>query len=79
MVMVDCIARLIPDVLAEGSAANESFAENLLEYPQYTRPQEFMGLKVPEVLVSGDHGKVDAWRRKQSEELTRKLRPDLIE
>ena len=57
----------------------ESFSNGLLEYPQYTRPQEFMGLKVPEVLTSGHHGNVEKWRRERSIEITKKNRPDLLE
>lgn len=78
MVIVDSVARYLPGVLGnEHSAVDESFSNGLLEYPQYTRPAEFMGLKVPEVLISGDHAKVDAWRREQSEKRTRERRPDL--
>lgn len=79
MVVADCLARFQGGVLSEGSLVDESFTNGLLEYPQYTRPQVFEGLSVPEVLVSGDHGKVDAWRRKQAEKLTKELRPDLLE
>ena len=61
----------------EGSLAEESFADGLLEYPQYTRPQVWEGRPIPEVLVSGDHAKVAAWRREQAEALTRMRRPDL--
>lgn len=79
MVMVDCISRLIPGVLNnEDSAETESFHDNLLEYPQYTRPEEFMGVKVPEVLLSGHHAKIEDWRRKKSIERTFQLRPDLL-
>ena len=79
MVVADCLARFQGGVLSEGSLVDESFTNGLLEYPQYTRPQNFRGLEVPEVLVSGDHGKVDAWRLEQSEKLTKELRPDLWE
>ncbi len=79
MVVTDCLARFQGGVLSEGSLVDESFTNGLLEYPQYTRPQNFRGLEVPEILVSGDHGKVDAWRREQSEKLTKELRPDLWE
>lgn len=80
MVLVDCVARYIDGVLgSELSVAEESFGGGLLEYPQYTRPQEFMGLTVPEVLLSGHHANVEKWRKEQSELLTRKLRPDLME
>ena len=79
MVVADCLARFQGGVLSEGSLVDESFTNGLLEYPQYTRPQVFEGLSVPEVRVSGDHGKVDAWRREQAEKLTKELRPDLLE
>lgn len=80
MVMADAIVRLLPGVLGhDESSVDESHSAGLLEYPQYTRPPEFRGLKVPEVLLSGDHGRVDAWRRRQSERLTRERRPDLWE
>lgn len=79
MVMVDAIARLIPGVLNnEESAQSESFSENLLEYPQYTRPETFLDKKVPEVLLSGHHAKIDEWRAEQSLIRTRERRPDLI-
>lgn len=79
-ILVDCVSRLKDGVLAaEECYENESIASGLLEYPQYTRPPVFMGLEVPEVLLSGDHGKVDAWRLEQAKELTRKMRPDLYE
>lgn len=78
MAITDCISRYVDGVISADSLNQESFSDNLLEYPQYTRPQEFMGLKVPEVLVSGDHAKVDAWRLQKSLEITEKLRPDLL-
>jgi len=79
MVLIDGVARLIPGVLGhEDSATEESFSEGLLEYPQYTRPAEFRGLKVPEVLLSGNHHEVALWRKKMSEIKTRKQRPDLL-
>ena len=79
MVLVDSVARLLPDVLGnENSAQNETFSEGLLEFPQYTRPSEFRGQKVPEVLLSGNHQEVAKWRKEQSEKLTRERRPDLI-
>jgi tRNA (guanine37-N1)-methyltransferase len=78
MVMTDAIVRLLPGVLGcDESSTDESFSDGLLEYPQYTRPPEFRGMKVPEVLLSGDHGKIAQWRRQQSEERTRLRRPDL--
>ena len=80
MVMVDAIARLVPGVLHNSdSAVTESFYDGLLEYPQYSRPEIWRDKKVPEVLLSGDHAKVDEWRRLQSIERTKKLRPDLYE
>ncbi|MBQ1400706.1 MAG: tRNA (guanosine(37)-N1)-methyltransferase TrmD, partial [Lachnospiraceae bacterium] len=76
MVMIDAVARLLPGVLHnDTSAETESHQESLLEYPQYSRPREFEGLEVPEVLLSGDHAKVDAWRREQSLLRTREKRP----
>ncbi len=79
MVMIDCISRLIPGVLSnEQSAEVESFYDNLLEYPQYTRPEEFMGLRVPEVLLSGHHANIEKWRREQSIRRTLERRPDLL-
>jgi len=79
MVMIDCISRLIPGVLNnESSAEFESFHDNLLEYPQYTRPEEYRGLKVPEVLLSGHHKNIESWRREQSVKRTLERRPDLL-
>lgn len=79
MVLVDCIVRLVPGVLGDDrSSIEESFSENLLEYPQYTRPAVFRGMKVPEVLLSGDHEKIKKWRRIQSVLKTSSIRPDLI-
>ncbi len=79
MVLIDCVARLIPGVLgSEESPEEESFSEGLLEYPQYTRPRVFMGMEVPEVLLNGDHAKIAAWRRQQSLLVTKKCRPDLL-
>jgi tRNA (guanine37-N1)-methyltransferase len=79
-VVIESVARLLPGVLGnEGSAADESFASGLLEYPHYTRPAEFRGWEVPPVLRSGDHGAVDAWRRAQSLVRTAERRPDLLE
>ena len=80
MVMIDCISRLVPGVLNnDASAEIESFHDNLLEYPQYTRPEEFKGLKVPEVLLSGHHKNIEEWRRQQSIQRTLERRPDLLE
>lgn len=79
MVVIDAVVRKLPGVLgAENGATDESFHGNLLEYPQYTRPAEFRGMVVPPVLTSGDHGKVDRWRREQSLARTQALRPDLL-
>jgi tRNA (guanine37-N1)-methyltransferase len=78
MALIDACVRLLPGVMgAEASGAEESFAEGLLEYPQYTRPQVFEGRPIPQVLLSGDHGKVAAFRRAEAERLTRERRPDL--
>lgn len=80
MVMIDAISRLVPGVLNNDTSAEfETFQDNLLEYPQYTRPEEFEGRKVPEVLLSGHHGKVEEWRRQQSLLRTVNNRPDLME
>ena len=79
MVLVDCVSRLIPGVLgSEESAADESFSENLLEYPQYTRPANFRGMEVPEILLNGHHAKIQAWRREQALQKTALNRPDLL-
>ena len=79
MVMIDAIARLTEGVLNnEDSAKYESFAQGRLEYPQYTRPEEFMGRKVPPVLLSGDHKKIEQWREEESLKRTRERRPDLL-
>jgi tRNA (guanine37-N1)-methyltransferase len=79
-VVIDAVVRLVPGVLGNDSATSEeSFAEGLLEYPQYTRPREYRGLAVPEILVSGDHEEIARWRRDQSECRTREKRPDLLE
>ena len=80
MVMIDAISRLIPGVLHNDvSAEFESFQDNLLEYPQYTRPEEWHGKKVPEILLSGHHANVEKWRREQSIIRTAERRPDLLE
>ena len=78
-VVIDCIARLLPGVLGNDQSAKfESFENNLLEYPHYTRPRVFMGHSVPEVLLSGNHQEIQKWREMQSKLLTKKLRPDLL-
>ena len=78
-ILVDCVARLVDGVLSDPECyENESISSGYLEYPQYTKPREFMGLSVPEVLVSGDHGKIAKWRKEQAEKLTRERRPDLL-
>lgn len=80
LVLMDAISRLVPGVLNNDcSAETESFSDNLLEYPQYTRPEEFMNKKVPDVLLSGHHGKIDSWRREQSLIRTAQRRPDLLD
>lgn len=80
MVVVDAIARMLPGVLGHSeSAVQDSFYDGLLEYPQYTRPSDFRGLKVPEILLSGDHAKIARWRRKQSLYNTFHRRPDLLQ
>ena len=79
MVVTDAVSRYVDGVLAVDSLSEESFTGGLLEYPQYTRPQEFMGLKVPDILVSGNHGEVDKWRREQSIKITKEKRPDLLD
>ena len=78
LVVLDAVARLVPGVLSAGSAETESFSDGLLEYPQYTRPEVFHGVRVPEILISGDHQKVDRWRREESLRKTLKNRPDLL-
>ena len=79
MVMMDAISRLVPGVLNNDvSAETESFQDNLLEYPQYSRPEEWRGKKVPEVLLSGNHKKIAEWRREKSIERTLERRPDLL-
>ena len=80
LVLVEGVARLVPGVLGNPeSLGNESFTASRLEYPQYTRPAEFRGWKVPEVLLSGNHAEIDKWREKESRCITRELRPDLLE
>jgi tRNA (guanine37-N1)-methyltransferase len=79
MVVIDAVVRQLAGVLGdEDSAKDDSFSDGLLEYPHYTRPEDFRGMKVPEILLSGDHGKIAEWRRQQALERTRKWRPDLL-
>ena len=80
MVVIDSVARLLPGVLGcDESSQDESFTMGLLEYPQYTRPREFMGKEVPEVLLNGNHAEIVKWRRHKALEITRKKRPDMLE
>jgi len=77
MVVTDAVVRLLPGLLSREAVNEESFEEGLLEYPQYTRPSEFRGMKVPEILLSGDHGRIKEWRRQKALENTSQKRPDL--
>ena len=78
MALIDACVRLLPGVMGKlASGTDESFSDGLLEYPQYTRPQTFEGQPIPEILISGDHAKVAAWRQAEAEALTRERRPDL--
>jgi tRNA (guanine37-N1)-methyltransferase len=79
MVLIDAVGRLLPGAVGdEESLASESYSHGLLEYPQYTRPRTFRDMKVPEVLLSGDHARIEQWRREQSASRTRRRRPDLL-
>jgi tRNA (guanine37-N1)-methyltransferase len=79
MVVLEAVARLIPGIVGKAESLHEeSFQDGLLEYPHYTRPQEFRGMKVPEVLLSGDHARIAAWRRRAALKKTRRVRPDLL-
>jgi tRNA (guanine37-N1)-methyltransferase len=79
LAIIDAVVRLLPGALGnETGPADESFQDGRLEYPQYTRPREFRGLSVPEVLLSGNHAQIEAWRREQAEQRTRERRPDLM-
>jgi len=79
LVFLDSVSRKISGVLSSSeNVSDESFENNLLEYPQYTRPYDFMGVKVPDVLISGNHKKIDEWRKNKSLEETKEKRPDLI-
>jgi tRNA (guanine37-N1)-methyltransferase len=79
LVVVDAMLRLLPGAIDDASTADESFSHGLLEYPQYTRPATFRGEVVPDILLSGDHGAVDRWRREQAVARTRQRRPDLLD
>ncbi len=79
-VIIDAAVRLMPGVVGgEGAVEDDSFSNGLLEYPQYTRPADYRGLKVPDILMSGNHGEIEKWRRKMAEARTRERRPDLLE
>ena len=78
MVLIDSVSRYVEGVLKEGSIKEESFSNGLLEYPQYTRPEVFEGMKVPEVLLSGHHENIEKWRKEKSLEITKKKRPDIL-
>ena len=78
MALIEAAVRLLPGVAGnEASLMQESFEDDLLEYPQYTRPRQWRGLEIPDILLSGDHGRIAKWRRERSERLTRERRPDL--
>ena len=80
MVLADAVLRYVPDILhSDTSVLDESFSDNLLEYPQYTRPREFMGLSVPEVLLNGNHKEIEKWKSEKKLEETKKYRPDLLQ
>jgi tRNA (guanine37-N1)-methyltransferase len=79
LVVIDAVVRLLPGAISEGSPGGDSFADGLLEHPQYTRPDQFAGLAVPDVLLSGHHGEVERWRRRESLRRTLERRPDLLD
>ena len=80
MVLADAVLRYVPNILhSDTSVVDESFSDSLLEYPQYTRPREFMGLSVPEVLIGGNHKEIEKWKQEKKLEETRKYRPDLLQ
>jgi tRNA (guanine37-N1)-methyltransferase len=79
LVLIDAVARLVPGVIEADSHQDDSFAGGLLEYPQYTRPEDFRGMGVPDVLLSGHHGEVDLWRRREALRRTLERRPDLLD
>ena len=76
--LMEAVSRLVPGIIEADSIELDSFSDQLLEYPQYTKPREFRGMQVPEVLISGDHGKIEKWRKDKRLERTLKRRPDLI-
>ena len=78
MVLTDSVTRLIPGVIEEDSIETESFNDNLLDYPTFTKPREYRGMKVPDILLSGDHEKIDEWRKEEQYKKTKEKRPDLI-
>ena len=78
MVLIDSVSRYVEGVLNKNSVEEESFSKGMLEYPQYTRPEEFEEIKVPEVLLSGNHGEIEKWRKEKQIEITKKKRPDLL-
>ena len=78
MVITDAVSRYVDGVISSDSLTEESFTSNLLEYPQFTRPQDFMGKKVPDVLLSGNHAEIEKWRKQSALEITAKKRPDLL-
>lgn len=78
-IIMDAVSRLVPGVISEESPVNESFSDSLLEYPQYTRPQEYDGKKVPDILISGHHAKIKQWQRYMALKKTYKVRPDILE
>ena len=78
MVLIDSVCRYIPEVLSKESIKEESFSEGLLEYPQYTRPEVFEGVKVPKILLSGHHGNIENWRKEEARRITKIKRPDLL-
>ena len=79
MVIIDCLSRFVDGVISSDSLNEESFSSGRLEYPQYTRPADFLGYKVPEVLLNGNHAEIEKYRRQMSEERTRQVRPDLLD
>ena len=79
MVVTDAVTRLLKGVIKESSHEKDSFTQNLLDYPTYTKPYEYKGMKVPDILLSGDHKKIDAWREEMALENTKKRRSDLLD